>query len=113
MARHVDLVAHELDLHIVHVQNFRKFTQHRPELLFEGCVAQDPAAWFDSGGLALDMGKDGRDLRHIPANLRLQSRDYVVSILEAQGFVELQMLLHVEPSGKILHADVMYAEIVS
>src|SRR6516165_1948684 len=113
MARHVDLVAHKLDLHVMHVQNFGEFAHQRPELLFEGRVAQNPATWFDGGRLALNVGKDGRDLRYIPANLRLQARDYVMSILKAQGFVELQMLLHVEPPGEILYAHVMHAEVVS
>src|SRR5262249_36358036 len=59
------------------------------------------------------MSKDGGDFRNLTADLRFQSRHDIVGLFEAQGFVELQVLLHMQTSGKILDTHVMDAEVVA
>ena len=59
-------------------------------------VAHELVAGLDGGGLALDVGEDGGDLRDVAANLRLQHGHAVVGLLQAQVLVEFEMLLDVQ-----------------
>ena len=59
------------------------------------------------------MRKDGRDLRNLGAHLRFQAGHFIVSVLHAELFVEFEMLLHMQMSIQILHADVVHVEVVA
>src|SRR5215813_9505704 len=59
------------------------------------------------------MSQNGRDLGDFAANLRLQNRYHIMRVFEAQCIVELEMLLYVQPSPKILDAHIMDAEFIT
>ena len=70
-------------------------------------------AGFDGGGLALDVSEDGGNFRDILANLGFEHGHAVVGFLQAQAFVEFEVLFHVQVALEILHADVVHVEVVA
>ena len=50
---------------------------------------------------------------NVLANLGFEDRYAVVGFLQAQAFVEFEVLLHVQMALEILHADVVHVEIVA
>src|SRR5215471_4541 len=113
VAGHINLVADEFNLHLVHVQDFWKFAHQRPELLLDRGMAQHPPSWLDRGGLTLNVSEDRGNLRDLGPDFSFEPRNYVVGLLQAEGLVEFQVLFDVEPSCQILHADIVHAEVVT
>src|SRR5260370_3718761 len=58
VAGHIHLVAHKLDFHLVHVQDFRELPHQRSEFLLQSRVAQPPTPPLHGGGLTLDVGQN-------------------------------------------------------
>src|SRR5579859_4105467 len=113
VAGHIDFVAHAFDLHVMQVEDFRKFTHYGPQLLLQHRVALHAAAGLDGGRLAFNVGEYGGDFRNLTAHLGLNLRDLIVGLLEAESFGEFEVLFHMKTSGEILDADVMHAEVVA
>ncbi len=59
------------------------------------------------------MGEDRGNFRDFAADFSFQHSHHVMRVFEAEVFVEFQMLLHVEPAFKVLHAHIMHAEIIA
>ena len=59
------------------------------------------------------MGEDGRNFRHIAADLGFEQSDAVMSFLQAQVLVQFKVLLNVEMAMQVLHTDIMYVEILA
>src|SRR6266436_2252378 len=59
------------------------------------------------------MGEDGRNFRDVLANLCLEDGHTVVGLFQAQAFVELEVLFHMQVSLEILHANVVHVEVVA
>src|SRR5690242_15953161 len=94
------------------VKHFRKFPEHRLELLFKNGIAQHTVSRLDGRWFALDMGEDGGDLRHFRPDLGFKMRHQIMRVLQAHGLVEFEMLFHMEWAAEVLDADVMNAEVV-
>src|SRR5579862_2384427 len=113
MGRDVDAATHALDENFVHVQDLWELRGNGFQPPFQFRVVQQFVAGLDGGRFALDMGEDGRYFRNILSNLRLEDSDAVVGFFQAQAFVEFEVLLDVQVSGEILHADIVHIEVVA
>src|SRR6476661_8169877 len=113
MGGDVNAAAHAFDLDVVHVQNLGRFGGDGFQAPFQPGVVQEFVAGLDGGGLALDVGEDGRNFRHVLANFGFEDGDAVVSFFQAEILVEFEVLFHVQASLEILHADVVDVEIVA
>ncbi len=70
-------------------------------------------AGFDGRRFALDVGQDAGNLIHLLLHLRLQPGYAIMGFLQAEPFVEFNVLLHVQSSAHVLHADVVHVQIVA
>ena len=68
---------------------------------------------LDGGGLALDVGEDKQQFFGRPGEFGLEHGHAVVGFLQAQAFVEFEVLFDVEVALEILHADVVHVELVA
>src|SRR5580704_16745236 len=93
------------------VKDFGKLCSHGFQSLFEPRIADQLLGGFDGGGLALDVGQDVGDFRNIATHVRFELGYLIVGLFESHAFVKLNMLLHVQVPGQILHADVMHVQI--
>src|SRR5713101_4342075 len=82
VAGDIPSAAHPLELDVVHIKNLRKLRRDGFQTLFQVGVAQDLVAGFDGCGLALNVGEDRGNFRHVVADLRLEHSDTVVGFLQ-------------------------------
>src|SRR5258708_3851293 len=109
----VETSANPLDDEIMNVENLGKFRGHGSQSVFTLGVADQLLGSLNRGGLALDVGKNVGDLGHVTANVGFELRDLVVGLDEGHAFVQFDVLLDVKTAGKVLHADVMYVEVMA
>ena len=81
MARNVDAAADALDHEIVHVENFGKLRGDGFQPMLEFGVADDFFGLFDGRGLALDVGEDVGNFRHVAAHVGFEFGDLIVGVL--------------------------------
>ena len=82
-------------------------------MFLQGGITQHFIGSFDGGGLAFDVREDRDDLRHIVTNFGLKHGDAVMGLFQAEAFIQFQVLLDVEISLQILHADIVDVEVVA
>src|ERR1700728_3276548 len=111
MARDVHPSADALDHEVVNVDDFGKLRGHGFKAMFEFRVADHRFGLLDGGRLALDVGKDIGNFRDLAAHVGFELGDLIVGAFEGHALVEFDVLLDVQPAGKVLDADVMHVEI--
>jgi hypothetical protein len=104
--------ANLLDLDVVHVDDLWKLACNRFQLPLEAGIPDQLVARLNRCGLTFDMSEDIGNLRNFAAHVRFQFGDLIVSGLQRHTLVEFDVLLNMQSSGKILHADVMNIEVV-
>src|SRR5450631_4041559 len=77
MAGNIEAPANAFDLNIVHVKNLGEGAGNCLQAFFQGSVAHHLVAALNGGRLALDVGEDGGNFRHVVAHLRFQLGDAV------------------------------------
>src|SRR5690348_16972832 len=112
VAGDIQAAAHALEENLVHVDDFRKFGDDFLEPLFQVRILHDLVSAFNGGRFTFDMGQYGVDLGHFVTDFCFQDCDPVMRVFQAEPFVKFEMLLDVQISPEILHADVVHVEVV-
>ncbi len=113
MARDIKPGTDFLELKLVDVNHFRKFLHNLFEPLFQFGLENNLLTRFDRCRLAFNMGENGRNFRNLGAHLGFEARHFIVRLFHAEALIEFEVLLYVQLTVQVLHADVMYVEIVS
>src|SRR5208283_3505808 len=112
VAGNVKPIANPFELKLVDVTYFRKFPHHIAQPFLEPRLAHNLFAGFNRRRLALNVGENGRNLGDFRPHLSLQTGDFVMRLFHTELLIQFQMLFYVQFSCQILHADVMYVEVV-
>src|ERR1700730_15270490 len=113
MTRSIQPGSHSLELKFVNVQHIGEFTHNILEPLLECGFAHNFFASFNGRWLALDVRQDSGDLRNLASHFRFQPCDFIMRLLHAETFVQLQMLFDVQLSIEVLDADVVNVKVVA